>query len=344
VVALLIAAGTALAVSLLVSRALIDFMHRHSFGQPIREEGPKAHARKAGTPTMGGLAIVAGGLVGYLVSHVRAGVFFTRSGLLLMLAIAGAAAVGLVDDWIKVTSERNLGLTKTTKTVGLLAVATLFSVLLVEHTPVHLTLSFTRYSSPDITVSRWVWVLFAVVVIYATTNAVNLTDGADGLVAGSASYAFVTYIVIAFWAFRHPDVYGLPHALDIAVVAAAMLGACTGFLWWNAAPARIIMGDTGALAIGAAIAGLALTTATPLLLPVVGGLYVMVAMSVVIQVGCFRTTGRRVFRMAPIHHHFELGGWPETTVIIRFWILAGLCTGLALGFYYADFVRLGVID
>jgi phospho-N-acetylmuramoyl-pentapeptide-transferase len=344
VIALLIAAGVGMAVALIGTRLLIDFMRRHQFGQPIREEGPEAHARKAGTPTMGGLAVVAGGLAGYVVSHLRAGVIFTRSGLLLMFAVMGAGAVGFADDWIKVSRERNLGLTKTTKTVGILAVAITFAVLAVFHTPVHLTLSFTRFNFPDVEMSRPLWVAFAVVLIYATTNAVNLTDGADGLAAGSTAFSFIAYTVIAFWAFRHPDFYALPHALDLAVVAAALLGSCAGFLWWNAAPARIIMGDTGALAIGAAIAGLALMTATPLLLAIVGGLYVMEAMSVVIQVGWFRTTGKRAFRMAPIHHHFEIGGWPETTVIVRFWILAGLCTAFALGVFYADFARLGGVD
>ena len=165
----------------------------------------------------------------------------------------------------------------------------------------------------------------------------NLTDGLDGLAAGSSLFASSPTSVIGFWAFRNPG-YQVAHALDLAVVAAAMLGACAGFLWWNAAPAQIIMGDTGSLAIGAGLAGLALTTNTHLLLPIIGGLFVFETLSVILQVGSFRLFGRRIFRMAPIHHHFELAGWPETTVIIRFWILAGLCTAVALGLYYADFV------
>jgi phospho-N-acetylmuramoyl-pentapeptide-transferase len=189
--------------------------------------------------------------------------------------------------------------------------------------------------------------------ILATSNAVNLTDGLDGLAAGSSIYAFISYLVIGFWGFRHspirpddlhPNIYQLLHSYDVAIVAAAMLGACAGFLWWNANPARIIMGDTGALAIGTGLAALALTTSTELLLPIVGGLFVLETLSVIIQVAAFRVFGRRVFRMAPIHHHFELGGWPETTVIVRFWILAGLFTALGLGFYYADFLRIAVLD
>jgi phospho-N-acetylmuramoyl-pentapeptide-transferase len=338
------AAGVALVMSLVGTRFLIDWLRSHGIGQPIREDGPEGHFTKAGTPTMGGLAIVVSAVFGYGLSHVRSGVIFTRSGLLTLAAIAGAGVVGLLDDWIKVSRERNLGLNKRTKILGLLIVAIGFAVLTVIHTPVHTTLSFTRWDSIDVDLGRVWWVLWAVFLILASTNAANLTDGLDGLLAGSSMYSFIAFTVIAFWAFRHPDVYDIPHALDLAVVAAAMLGACTGFLWWNAAPARIIMGDTGSLAIGAGLAALALTTNTQLLLPVIGGLFVFETLSVVLQVGTFRLFGRRTFRMAPIHHHFELAGWPETTVIIRFWILAGLCTAVALGLFYADFISTGALD
>ena len=211
-------------------------------------------------------------------------------------------------------------------------------------TEVHTTISFTRFDSPGIDLANPVWAIWAVLLIAGTTNAVNLTDGLDGLAAGSSIFAFMSFVFMGFWAFRHPDVYDVEHALDLAVVAAAMLGGVTGFLWWNANPARIFMGDTGSLAIGAALAALALTTNTQLLLPVVGSLFVLETMSVILQVGRFKLTGKRVFRMAPIHHHFELGGWPETTVIIRFWIMAGLGTALALGLFYADFIGTGGID
>lgn len=338
------AAGVSLVVSLVGTRFLIDWLRSHGIGQPIREDGPEGHFTKAGTPTMGGLAIVFAAVFGYAFSHVRSGVIFTRSGLLTIAAIAGAGLVGLLDDWIKVSRERNLGLNKRTKILGLLIVAVGFAVLTVIHTPVHTTLSFTRWDSIDFDLGRVPWVLWAVFLILATTNAANLTDGLDGLLAGASMYSFIAFTVIGFWAFRHPDVYDIPHALDLAVVAASMLGACTGFLWWNAAPARIIMGDTGALAIGAGLASLALTTNTQLLLPIIGGLFVFETLSVVVQVGTFRLFGRRMFRMAPIHHHFELAGWPETTVMIRFWILAGLCTAVALGLYYADFIGTGALD
>ncbi len=171
----------------------------------------------------------------------------------------------------------------------------------------------------------------------------NLTDGLDGLAAGAGTFCFGAYTVVGFWQFRYPETYDVAHALDLAVVAAAMAGGCLGFLWWNAAPARIFMGDTGSLAIGTGLATLALATNTHLLLPVVAGLFVVETVSVILQVGSYRLFGgRRVFRMAPIHHHFELGGLPETTVIIRFWIMSGLCTAVGLGIFYADSIATGV--
>ncbi len=348
-VGLLIAAGVAMGVSVAGTRLLLDWLRRQGIGQPIREDGPEGHHKKAGTPTMGGVAIVAAALAGYVVAHFRGGVTYTRSGLLVMAAIAGAGVVGLVDDWIKVTRERNLGLSKRAKVFGLLLVAVSFALCAVWFTPVHTTLSFTRYNVPGIDLGTVGWCVLAVLIILGASNAVNLTDGLDGLAAGSAIYAFICYMVIGFWGFRHSiptqNIYHLDHAYDLSICAAAMAGSCAGFLWWNANPARIIMGDTGSLAIGTGLAALALMTSTELLLLIVGGLFVLETLSVMIQVTTFRLFGgRRVFRMAPIHHHFELGGWPETTVIVRFWILAGLFTALALGFFYADFLRVGTLD
>jgi phospho-N-acetylmuramoyl-pentapeptide-transferase len=344
VVALLLAAGLAVASSLVGTKALIDWLIARKFGQPIHADVPEGHTVKAGTPTMGGVAIVGSAVVGYLFAHVRGAVPFTRTGLLVMACICGAAVVGLLDDWIKVRDERNLGLTKRAKTAGLMVVAVGFAVVTVRWTQVETTLSFTRWDHPGIQLGQPLWCVWAVLLIYATTNGVNLTDGLDGLAAGSSIFVFSTLTVIGFWAFRHNQTYRIEHALDLAVVAAAMLGACVGFLWWNAAPAKIFMGDTGALAIGAGVAALVLTLNVQLLLPIVGALYVTETMSVILQVGSFRLFKRRIFRMAPIHHHFELGGWPETTVIIRFWLLSGMCTALALGLYYADFIGAGGVD
>ncbi len=348
---LLISAALSLIISLVGTKFLIEALTNRKIGQPIHEDLPGSHQVKAGTPTMGGVAIVVAAFGAYIISDLtlrltdRAGVF-TRTGLLVMGTIVGAAIVGFLDDFIKVRNERNLGLSKRAKSVGLLVVAGGFPLLLLNFTAQHTTLSFTRFDSPGIELPTPVWYLLAVLTILAATNAVNLTDGMDGLAAGASIFPFTAFVVIGFWSLRHADIYDTPHALDLAVIAAAMLGACTGFLWWNAAPARIFMGDTGSLAIGAGLACLALTTNTLLLLPIVGGLFVTETMSVILQVASFRLFGgRRIFRMAPIHHHFEQLGWPETTVVIRFWILAGLLTALALGMYYADIVSIpGAVD
>jgi phospho-N-acetylmuramoyl-pentapeptide-transferase len=344
VVALLIASCLAGAVAIFGTKLLMDLLVARNVGQPIHEDVPEGHTVKAGTPTMGGLAIVGAAVVGYLGAHLRGNVLFTRTGLLVMACIVGAGLVGLLDDWIKVTNERNAGLSKRAKTFGLLLVAGGFAVASVLWTDVETTLSFTRYNSPGWELGNVGWCIWAVLLIYATTNGVNLTDGLDGLAAGSAVLAFSCLMAIGFWAFRHFDQYQVNHALDLAIAAAAMVGACAGFLWWNAAPARIFMGDTGALAVGAGMAALVLTLNVQLLLLIVGALYVTETLSVMIQVTSFRLFKRRVFRMAPIHHHFELGGWPETTVIVRFWLLSGACAAIALGLFYADFISIGGLD
>jgi phospho-N-acetylmuramoyl-pentapeptide-transferase len=342
-IGLLLAAATALVISILGTRILIDWLRRRSIGQPIHEDLPSGHTVKAGTPTMGGVMIVLGAFGGYCVAHLREGVIFTRSGILTILAIFGAGVVGLLDDWLKVSRERNLGgLTKGAKMLGLLGVAVTFSVLAAYHTPVNFVLGFTRYDN-GLDIGRLPWIVVTIVMILSVTNAVNLTDGLDGLAAGSAAFGFISFVIIGFWALTHPA-YDIAHSLDLAVVSAAMLGACTGFLWWNAAPARIIMGDTGSLAIGCGLACLSSLTATQLLLPIACGLFVFETLSVIIQVGSFKLTGQRVFRIAPVHHHFEMVGWPETTVIIRFWIVAAMCTGVALGIFYADFVANPALD
>jgi phospho-N-acetylmuramoyl-pentapeptide-transferase len=344
VVALLIAACLAGGTAIFATKALINVLIARGVGQPIHEDVPAGHTVKAGTPPMGGIAIVGAAVVGYLAAHVRDRVPFTYTGLLVMGCIAAAGLVGLVDDWIKVSNERNAGLSKTAKTIGLLLVALAFAIATVLWTDVETTLSFTRYSSPGWDLTNPGWCLWAVLLIYATTNGVNFSDGLDGLAAGSATLAFSCLMAIGFWAFRHPVTYHVNHALDLAVCAAAMVGACAGFLWWNAAPARIFMGDTGSLAIGAGLSCIALTLNVQLLLAIIGALYVVEVVSVVLQVSSFRLFRRRVFRMAPIHHHFELGGWPETTILVRFWLLAGACAAIALGLFYADFVGTGGLD
>jgi phospho-N-acetylmuramoyl-pentapeptide-transferase len=337
--ALLIAGGVALLVAMLGTPLLISEFRVRGIGQQIREDGPSGHFSKAGTPTMGGLAIVGAAVVGYAVAHVSA--TFTTRGLVGMLTICAAALVGLLDDWLKVTRQRSLGLNKRAKIIGLLAIAIAFAVVSVVWLKVDTHLSFTRFNSLGLQLGKVGWAVLAVVLIVGTANAVNLTDGLDGLASGSSVFTFVTFTVIGFYQLRHEVMYRNPASLDEAVMAAALIGACAGFLWWNAAPARIFMGDTGSLGIGAAVAVLALLENVDLLLPVIGGLYVLETLSVIIQVASFRLFGRRVFRIAPVHHHFEMLGWPETTVVVRFWILAGAFTALSLGVFYADFLAHG---
>jgi phospho-N-acetylmuramoyl-pentapeptide-transferase len=336
---LLWAGGIALLVSMVATPVLINWLRMQGIGQQIREDGPQRHLTKAGTPTMGGVALIGAAVTGYLVEHVN-GTFTTR-GLVAILAVCAAAGLGLVDDWIKVHRQRSLGLNKRAKAAGQLIVALTFAILCVTWLKVDTHLSFTRYNSLGVQLGKVGWVIFAVLVIVGCSNAVNLTDGLDGLAAGSSIFSFAALTVIGFEQLRHFAIYRNPAALDEAAIAAAMIGACAGFLWFNAAPARIFMGDTGSLGIGTAIATLALLENVDLLLLVIGGLFVLETLSVIIQVASFQLFRRRVFRMAPIHHHFELLGWPETTVIIRFWILAGLFTALALGAFYADFLSKG---
>jgi len=341
VIALFTAGGVALLLTGLGTPVLMRWLTARGVGQHIREDGPKGHVTKAGTPTMGGITIVGAVVIGYIAGHLGIGAPFTRSGALVILVVAAAGLVGLIDDWIKVHNQRNLGLSSRAKLGGQLLLALTFVFLGLYWVKVSTMLSFTRYSSTGINLHYAGWGILAAVALIGASNAVNLTDGLDGLAAGSASIIFSCLAVIGYWVFRHPRIYHVHNGLDLALVAVALTGACTGFLWWNAAPARIFMGDTGSLAIGAGLAALCFEMNLQLLLPLLGGLFVLVTLSVVIQVASFRLFGRRVFLMAPLHHHFELKGWPETTVIIRFWILAGLFTAMSLGLFYADFLTFG---
>jgi len=352
VIALFVSAGVAVVVSLVSTPFFIRWLRRHGIGQPIQDDGPEGHFTKAGTPTMGGLVIVAASMLGWLAGHLRTAsaghlritAVFTTSGVLVMGTIVAAGLVGLADDWLKVRHGRNLGLNKRTKFAGQFVVAVGFAVLAVSYAHVHTDISFVRLGDLGWHLTKVEWVIFAVLVVIGACNAVNLTDGLDGLAAGSSSLAFTALVVVGFYAFRHGRIYNLDHPLDLALVAASLVGACAGFLWWNAAPAQIFMGDVGSLAIGAGLAGLALLMNLDLLLPIIGGLFVVETLSVIVQVASFRLFHRRVFRMAPIHHHFELKGWPETWVIIRFWMVAAIFIALAVGLFYADFINVNGVD
>jgi phospho-N-acetylmuramoyl-pentapeptide-transferase len=343
VIAVLIGAGVALIVALVGTPLVISYFQQRGFGQPIRDEGPESHQSKAGTPTMGGTAIVLAAVIGYGVAHLGTATI-SLAGLLVLSTFVGMAVVGFADDLIKLRMRRNLGLNKTTKFAGQALIAVGFATLGPEFSGLPRNISIVGDLAFD--VSTPVFILWMFLLLTGASNAVNLTDGLDGLAAGSAALVFGAYILVGFWQFRNAGDYplGATEALDIAIIAAAVTAACAGFLWHNAPPARIFMGDTGSLALGGLLASMAVATNTQVLLVLFGGLFVAETLSVIIQVAVFRTTGKRVFRMAPIHHHFELLGWQETTIIVRFWILAGLGIALGLGVFYAEWIgRVGTL-
>ncbi len=335
--------GVGFLCALLLTPLWMRYLRARSFGQQIREDGPVTHQHKAGTPTMGGVIIVFAAVLGYVMGHVGTSISFSRAGILAVLVIVASGLLGFVDDYLGIRNARNLGLNKRGKLVGQLVIAGVFALLALTWVHTSTDLSFTRFSLPGWNLTSVGWFFLAAFVIIATSNAVNLTDGLDGLAAGSGTFCFGVLSIIGYWQFRHFAIYHLHSALDLGLVAVGLVGACLGFLWWNAAPARIIMGDTGALAVGTGLGALCLLMNLDLLLPIIGGLFVAETMSVILQVLSFRLFGRRIFRMAPFHHHFELRGWPETTVIIRFWILAGLLAMLGLGIFYGDFLKIAKV-
>jgi len=340
VLGLLVSGGVALWIAILFTPALIRYFRSREIGQHIRADGPATHVAKAGTPTMGGIAIVTSVVLGYAIGHVGTEISFSRTGYLAVGAVVAFGLIGYLDDSIKVRRRRSLGLNKRGKSAAQLACALAFAILAVQWAHTSTALSFTRSDAIGIDMGKVGWIVFAVLVMVGSSNAVNITDGVDGLAAGSSTFCFAVLSIMGYWIFRHVSIYHvLPaSAIDLALVSVALAGACIGFLWWNAAPAKIIMGDTGSLSIGAGLAAVCLLLNLDLLLLVIGGLFVMETLSVILQIISFRGFHRRIFRMAPIHHHFELAGWPETTVIVRFWILGGLFCALGLGIFYGDFL------
>lgn len=352
---LVVIAGTiATLVSFFGTPLLIRLLARRGYAQAIRSstDGAQypAHEGKRGTPSMGGLAIVIAVVLGYFGTHLLTWRPLTASGLLVLYLMVGLGMVGLADDYLKIFRQRSTGLRARTKLIGQAAIAFSFAYLSVQfpdgdgQTPASMAVSFVRDTPlvlPFGLFLIWIWFL-----ITATTNGVNLTDGLDGLAVGAATMSFLAYVLLSIWqygqncAFEVTDFcYSTQNPLDLAIVAAAAAGASFGFLWWNASPARIFMGDTGSLALGGGIAGLAILTRTELLLPLIAGLFLIISISVIMQVGSFKLTGRRVFRMAPLHHHFEMLGWPEIQIVVRFWIIQGVFVGAGLGLFYAEWVR-----
>jgi phospho-N-acetylmuramoyl-pentapeptide-transferase len=341
---LLIAGMVGIVVSLLGTPWAVRSFRRWGWGQLIREEGPKAHYEKRGTPTMGGLVIMLGTVVGYVLGHVGTEGLspFRDSGVLAMATIVSLGCLGFIDDIIKIRKSRSLGLQTRAKFLGQVVIGLVFAFVAIEHVDVGTDISFFRSTFLALGVGFYIWVFL---MIAASSNGVNLTDGLDGLAVGSAAQVLAAFVVIGFWQFRHPVFYDLratgSDPFDLAIVAAALFGSCVGFLWWNTAPAKIFMGDTGSLMLGGAMAVLAILLETQLLLIVLGGLYVVETLSVILQVASFKLTGKRILLMAPVHHHFELEGWPEFTVIVRFWVLSGLSVAFGLGLFYADFLYKG---
>jgi phospho-N-acetylmuramoyl-pentapeptide-transferase len=347
---IIVSAGVSMILALFGTPLAIGIFRRRGYGQLIREEGPAAHYTKRGTPTMGGTVIVIAALCGYFAADLLTKVPMEASGLLVLFLMAGLGLVGFIDDFIKIYRQTSLGLRSGAKLAGQCVVGAIFAVEVLKHpdsvglTPAEPQLSFVRDFGPVLGVLPFV--IWIVIMIGATSNAVNLTDGLDGLATGAAILVLAAYVLIANWQLRNDctvqlanNCYLVRDPLDIAVVAAAVLGACFGFLWYNAPPAKIFMGDTGSLALGGVLAGLAVTTQTQLLLVILGGLFVIITLSVMIQVGSFKLTGKRVFRMAPLQHHFELIGWAETTIVIRFWLIAGLFVALGLGLFYIEWLQ-----
>ena len=352
----LAAAAVALIITLLGTPIAIRILVRQGYGQLIRDDGPTTHQTKRGTPTMGGSVIIIAVFCGYLAAHlVLRDKSPTAPAMLVLFLMGGLGLVGFLDDYIKVSKQRSLGLRSKAKLAGQSVVALVFAVLALRfedyrgYAPASKELSFIRDTGFQLGTIGFI--LFAYLLIAATSNGVNLTDGLDGLATAPAAMVCGAYVLIGVWqagntcvptpAAPQPQCYEVPHALDLGIVAASVMGACFGFLWWNASPAKIFMGDTGSLALGGAIAGLAITTRTELLLALLGGLFVLITISVIVQVGFFKMTRRRVFRMAPLQHHFELVGWNEVTIVIRFWIIAGLFVAGGLGVFYAEWVASG---
>ncbi|TKR23284.1 phospho-N-acetylmuramoyl-pentapeptide-transferase [Cellulomonas hominis] len=355
-ISVLVAGGVAMVVALLATPLFINFLVTKQYGQFIRQDGPTAHYTKRGTPTMGGVVIIGATLIGFGVAALVTGNLPSASALLVLFLMTGLGVVGFLDDYIKISRQRSLGLSARWKIVGQGFVGITFAVLALQfpdatlRTPASTSISFIRDTGLDLafagaTIGAILFVIWANFLITAWSNAVNLTDGLDGLATGSSLIVFGAYVIVCVWQFNQrcgliesAKCYATRDPLDMAVVAAAVTGACFGFLWWNASPAKIFMGDTGSLALGGALAGMSIVTRTEVLAAIIGGLFVIIVLSDVIQIGFFKLTGKRVFKMAPLHHHFELSGWGEVTIVIRFWLIAGLFVSLGIGIFYAEWV------
>lgn len=347
---ILVAGALALFFSLFGTPVLIKALTRRGYGQIIRDDGPTTHHTKRGTPTMGGIIIIFSALISYLLAHLVLGSTISVSAVLILGLVVALGLVGFLDDYMKVARQNSAGISGKAKIFGQVFFASIFGYLGTHFpdkdglTPISLNLSTLRDTSISLgPILVVVWIAFMVT---ATSNGVNLTDGLDGLASGASVMTFLAFILIGVWEFGQScavavtaNCYNVRDPLDLAVLAAAFAGACTGFLWWNASPAKIFMGDTGSLALGGALAGMAASLRVELLLIPLGGIFVIITLSVALQVIYFKATGgKRLFKMAPLQHHFELLGWGEVTIVLRFWIIAGLSVAFGLGLFYTQWV------
>jgi len=357
----LFGAGFALAFTLFMTPVFIRIFERLGWGQFIRDDGPQSHHTKRGTPTMGGIVIILGAVVGYLLGHLIEQYPPTVSGLLVVLMMTGMGVVGFIDDYTKTRNQRSLGLGGWAKIFGQAIVATTFAILAINFpdshgiTPASMAVSAVRdiswlnFAIGGGLVGVGLFILWVNLIVISTANGVNVADGLDGLASGSAILSITSYVVIGFWQFNQscfavtldPEVaykcYEARDSLDLVAIAAAIAASTVGFLWWNTTPAQIFMGDTGSLGLGGAVAALAILTRTELLILLIGSLFVIVAGSVIIQRAYFKITkGKRIFLMSPLHHHFELKGWAEITVVVRFWLIAALGVAVGIGLFYLE--------
>ena len=347
---ILIAGAFALVFALFGTRVLIRILAGKGYGQIIRDDGPSSHHIKHGTPTMGGIIFILAAILGYLVAHVVTGNAVTVSAMLVIGLVVSLGFIGFLDDWLKVSRQNSRGLPGRFKLIGQAIFAAIFGYLGLQFvdsdslTPISEYLSGVRETS--IYLGSGLAIVWIVIMVMSASNGVNLTDGLDGLATGAAVMVFTSFILIGVWEFGQScevspglKCYEVRDPLDLAVLAAALAGACGGFLWWNASPAKIFMGDVGSLALGGALAGIVITLRTQILLVVLGFIFVLITSSVILQVAYFKISGgKRIFKMAPLQHHFELMGWGEVTIVIRFWIIASLGVAAGLGLFYAQWV------
>jgi phospho-N-acetylmuramoyl-pentapeptide-transferase len=375
-IALLVAGGFSLAFTLFLTPLFIKLFNRLKWGQFIRDDGPETHHTKRGTPTMGGIVFILGATIGYVVGHLVGQTDMTLVGVLVIFLMGGMGLVGFIDDFLKTRNQRSLGLGGWQKILGQVIVASIFAVAAlnfpdennltpastiidgVRHTYISgvRDISWLDFASFGLIAGGIIFAIWTTLIIVSASNGVNVADGLDGLATGAAIFAISAYIFIGFWqsnqscfnmnllARDEPYCYSVRDPLDLAVIAAAIAGALIGFLWYNTSPAQIFMGDTGSLGLGGALAALAIMSRTELLLILIGGLFLIVTGSVILQRAWFKITkrmygqGRRIFLMSPLHHHFELKGWAEITVVVRFWLIAALFVAVGVGIFYLEWV------